>query len=83
MVVVAACRQARPDDGVCPCLDDCFNRPAAVVAWNDWCDPGIEILGAPPGPQFWTIDYRVQQMFNSHTSYQFGSQPEFSPNTLP
>lgn len=37
----------------------------------------------PPGPQFWTIDYRIQQMFDSRTSYQFGTPPGFVPQYAP
>jgi hypothetical protein len=55
--------------------DDCVNHPHAGELWEGWCDKGNLFWCEPPGPLALTVDYRVQQMFQSHTSYQFGTLP--------
>lgn len=51
----------------------------ATELWRGWTDPLEHFWTTAPAATVWTIDYRVQQMFDSHTSYQFGTPPQFGP----
>ncbi len=81
--IVSTCNRAWPADEFYSAFDNYSHDSQAAELWEDWYDPGIEFLTQPPGPQFWTIDYRVQQMFDSRTSYQFGTEPGFVPKYAP
>jgi hypothetical protein len=83
ILVVSTCGRARSANEFYSDLDNSPDHPHAAELWNDWLDPGVAFLTQPPGPQFWTIDYRVQQMFDSRTSYQFGTEPGFVPKYAP
>ena len=76
LVVVLLCDRARPDVGLAYGVDDYVQYPQAADLWKDYRDPGVVFWTQPPGPQCWTIDYRIQQMFGSRTSYQFGTAPQ-------
>ena len=62
-------------DRVAPTIDDSVRHPWAAELWENWSDKGNLFWSEPPGDLVLTIDYRVQPMFNSHTSYQFGTAP--------
>ncbi len=76
LIVALLGNQAWSDGEVAPCIDDSVEHSEAGSLWEGYRDPGIEFLTQPPAPRVWTIDYRVQQMFDSHTSYQFGTPPQ-------
>lgn len=45
-------------------------------------DPGCKCCCCARQPcRVWTIDYRVRPMFDSHTSYEFGTPPGFAAGT--
>jgi len=75
LVVILLCDKARPDDGLVFGVGNDVQNSRAEELWLDWSDSGNRFWSAPPGPLALTIDYRVLTMFNSHTSYQFGSGP--------
>ena len=62
-----------------------IDSPACLGAYGRYAPTGVPDLGwtvwsdAPKSPvrQIWTVDYRAQQMFDSSTSYEFGT-PEWS-----
>ncbi len=65
----------RSQDEFGQCLDS-TPRPAAIEAWRDYCDPEVAFWSQPPGPDFWTIDYRCRTFCSSNTCYEFGMPPE-------
>jgi outer membrane protease len=77
LVVVLLCDKARPDDGLVFGVGDDGQYSQAEELWRDWSDSGDRFWSAPPGPLALTIDYRVLTMFDSHTSYQFGTSPGY------
>lgn len=76
LLVVLVSDRAWSDGEAAPWIDDSVEHSEAASLWEGYRDPGIEFLTQPPAPRFWTIDYRVQQMFSSRTSYQFGTAPQ-------
>jgi hypothetical protein len=56
--------------------DGYVEHPHAAELWEGWSDKGNLFWSEPPGPLALTIDYRIRPMFNSHTSYQFGTAPQ-------
>ena len=55
----------------------------AEEAWRDYRDPGVEFFCQPPGPDYWTIDYRCRAFCSSYTTYEFGTPPETNPGWAP
>jgi hypothetical protein len=77
LIVILLSANARPDDGLAYSTDDNCQNARAEELWRDWSDSGNRFWSAPPGPLALTVDYRVVTMFNSHTSYQFGTSPGY------
>jgi hypothetical protein len=75
LIVVSTCGRAWPSDGLVYNSDDYVQHPQAAGLWENWSDKGNLFWSEPPGPLALTIDYRIQPMFNSYTSYQFGTPP--------
>jgi len=76
LVVILLCNKARPDDGLVFGGGDDVQYSQAEELWRDWSDSGNRFWSDPPGPLALTIDYRVLTMFDSRTSYQFGTAPQ-------
>jgi hypothetical protein len=57
----------------------------AASAWDGFEDFGVKFLCEPPGPEYWTLDYRCRAFCSSYTSYEFGTPPapEFNPGWAP
>ena len=77
LVVILLCDKARPDDGLVFGVSDDVQNSRAEELWLDWSDSGNRFWSDPPGPLALTVDWRVLSMFNSHTSYQFGTPPGY------
>lgn len=75
--VVLTCNRALSDDGLAYSVDDYVQHPQAAALWENWSDKGNSFWCEPPGPLALTIDYRIRQMIDSRTSYQFGTPPNF------
>ena len=75
LLVAGTCRASLADDALFADSDDYLNHPHAASLWENWSDKGNLFFSEPPGPLAFTADYRVQAMFNSQTSYQFGTPP--------
>jgi hypothetical protein len=77
MLIVLMCAQTRSDDGLAYNIDDYVQHPQAASLWENWSDKGISFWSEPPGDLVLTIDYRIRQMIDSRTSYQFGTPPDY------
>jgi hypothetical protein len=55
----------------------------AEEAWQDYEDFGIKFLCEPPGPEYWTLDYRCRAFCSSFTAYEFGTPPDLAPSHSP
>ena len=83
LVVVLLCDRARPDDGLTYGAGDYDQHPEAAELWRGWSDPFQLFWTTSPAAKSWTIDYRIQQMFNSRTSYQLAPRRSWAvPNML-
>ena len=80
LIVVWTCTRACRAGEFDTDFDNDIQNPHAEGLWRNYCDPGVSFWSEPPGPLALTIDYRVLTMFDSRTSYQFGSAPvELTP----
>ena len=77
LLVLLLCERARPGDELPLDISDGDQCPGAADLWKDYVDPEFVFWTQPPGPKGWSIDYRIQQMFSSRTSRQFGTAPQF------
>jgi hypothetical protein len=75
MVAAGTCRACLADDELFANSDTYLDHPNADSLWEGWADKGNLFFSEPPGPLAFSFDYRVQAMFNSFTSYQFGTPP--------
>ena len=75
LFVVWTCR-ACPAGELYSDFNDPGKQQLAEQAWEGYRDPGVRFWMEPPGPVALTIDWRVLTMFDSHTSYQFGTPPQ-------
>jgi hypothetical protein len=76
------------DPSVAPSLgsgleSDACPSPLAVEAWEGYEDFGVKFFCEPPGPEYWTLDYRCRAFCSSYTSYEFGTSPGMSPTYSP
>jgi hypothetical protein len=55
------------------------DRERAEKLWDDWEDPCV-FWHRPPGPDYWTIDYRCRTFCDSNTSFEFGTAPGRVPS---
>jgi len=76
LTVVILCSRVCPAGEFYSDFDDPSKQRLAEQAWEGYRDPGVLFWSEPPGPLALTIDWRVLTMFNSHTSYQFGTAPQ-------
>lgn len=75
LIALLAHAQAPAADGPLFGANDYLQHPNAPELWEGWSDKGDLFWSEPPGPLALTIDYLVRPMFDSYTSYQFGSAP--------
>jgi hypothetical protein len=79
VLVTLICGQAWPADAVDLGSTNSAEVAYAAELWRGWSDPCERFWTTAPAANSWTIDYRIQQMFDSRTSYQFGTAPQFGP----
>jgi len=75
-IAVWTCSRACPAGEFYSDFDDPGKQRLAEQAWEDWHDPGVQFLTQPPGPEYWTIDFRCRTFCSSMTSYEFGTAPK-------
>jgi hypothetical protein len=83
---------ANPEPGLAPVPGPSFAAglasgpppsPVAVGAWEGYEDFGLKFLCEPPGPEYWTLDYRCRAFCSSFTAYEFGTPPDMTPSYSP
>ncbi len=79
ILVALICGQAWPAEDLDLGGTNSAESAYAAKLWQGWSDPFERFWTTAPAATSWTIEYRIQQMFDSRTSYQFGTPPQFGP----